>query len=104
MLLREFPGAKGSAVHKGVDTLGHLLALHAAPADERDRAQVGELARQVQQITEENVEPAYGEASAWAARFRRVARDYERVATTLGDFHFSAFACFMIANLFRLLT
>jgi transposase len=136
---------KGSKVHAAVDTLGHLLALHVTPADEQDRAQVGELARQVQQITQENVALAYvdqgytGEAAeeaaaehgiqlevvkhteakrgfvllprrwvversfAWAARFRRLARDYERLATTLGAFHFLAFACLMIANLFRLL-
>lgn len=136
---------KGSKVHAAVDTLGHLLALHVTPADEQDRAQVGELTRQVQQITQENVELAYvdqgytGEAAeqaaaghgiqlqvvkhtqakrgfvllprrwvversfAWAARFRRLARDYERLATTLGTFHFLAFACLMIAQLFRLL-
>ncbi len=64
---------KGSKVHAAVDTLGHLLALHVTPADEQDRAQVGELARQVQQITEENVELAYvdqgytGEAAEQAA-------------------------------------
>src|SRR5271169_4430187 len=50
---------KGSKVHAAVDTLGHLLALHVTPADEQDRAQVDQLARQVQQITEENVELAY---------------------------------------------
>src|ERR1700681_1237948 len=50
---------KGSKVHLAVDTLGHLLALHVTPANEQDRAQVGKLARQVQQITEENVELAY---------------------------------------------
>ena len=33
--------------------------MHVTPADEQDRAQVAELARQVQQITEENVELAY---------------------------------------------
>jgi transposase len=64
---------KGSKVHAAVDTLGHLLALHVTPADEQDRAQVGELARQVQQITAENVELAYvdqgytGEAAEEAA-------------------------------------
>jgi len=136
---------KGSKVHAAVDTLGHLLALHVTPADEQDRAQVGELAEQVQQITGENVELAYvdqgytGEAAeeaaaehgiclevvkhseakrgfvllprrwvversfAWAARFRRLARDYERLAATLGAFHFLACACLMLANLFRLL-
>jgi transposase len=136
---------KGSKVHAAVDTLGHLLALHVTPADEQDRAQVGELARQVQQITGEQVALAYvdqgytGEAAAeaaaehgiqlevvkhteakrgfvllprrwvversfaWAARFRRLARDYERLAATVGAFHFLAFACLMIAQLFRLL-
>jgi len=130
---------KGSKVHAAVDTQGHLLALHVTPADEQDRAQVGELARQVQQITGEQVELAYvdrgytGEAAeqaaaehgiqlgvikhteaqrgfvllprrwvversfAWAARFRRLARDYERLAATLGAFYFLAFACLMIA-------
>jgi hypothetical protein len=36
-----------------MDTLGQLLVLHVAPADEQDRAQAGDLARQVQPITEE---------------------------------------------------
>jgi len=52
---------KGSKVHAAVDTLGHLLALRVTPADEQDRAQVGELARQVQLITGEHVELAYGD-------------------------------------------
>ncbi len=42
---------KGSKVHMAVDTLGHLLALHVTPANEQDRAQVEELAQQLQQIT-----------------------------------------------------
>ena len=133
-------------MHAAVDTLGHLLALRVTPAEEQDRAQVGELARQVQLITGEHVELAYvdqgcnnGQATeeaaaehgirlevvkhteakpgfvllprrwvversfAWAARFRRLARDYERLATTLGTFHFLAFACLMIANRCKLL-
>lgn len=40
---------------------------------------------------------------AWAARFRRLARNYERLATTLGAFHFLAFACLMIAQPLRML-
>jgi hypothetical protein len=32
-----------------------------------------------------------------------MARNYERLATTLRAFYFLAFACLMIANLFRLL-
>jgi len=40
---------------------------------------------------------------AWAARFRRLARDYERLSQTLAGFHYLAFACLMLANLFKLL-
>jgi transposase len=50
---------KGSKVHAAVDTLGHLLALHVTAANEQDRAQVGLLAEQVQQITGQNVELAF---------------------------------------------
>jgi transposase len=38
---------------------------------------------------------------AWVARFRRLARDYERLDTTLKGFHYVAVACLMIANLFK---
>jgi transposase len=40
---------------------------------------------------------------AWAARFRRLARDYERLSQTLAAFHYFAFACLMLANLFKLI-
>jgi transposase len=50
---------KGSKVHAAVDTLGHLLALHVSPASEQDRAQVGELARAIQEVTGESVELTY---------------------------------------------
>ena len=36
---------------------------------------------------------------AWAARFRRLARDYERLAATLTGLHFVAFACVMLRRL-----
>ncbi len=36
---------------------------------------------------------------AWAARFRRLARDYERLAETLANLHYVAFACLMLARL-----
>ena len=64
---------KGSKVHAVVDTLGHLLALHVAPANEGDRAEVAELARTVQDITAQTVEVAFvdqgytGAATAEAA-------------------------------------
>ena len=41
---------------------------------------------------------------AWAARFRRLARDYERLAKTLAALHYLAFAILMLANLARQLT
>ncbi len=47
---------KGSKVHAAVDTLGHLLALVVTPANEQDRAQVGQLAQAVQAAVEEPVQ------------------------------------------------
>lgn len=40
---------------------------------------------------------------AWAARFRRLARDYERLNTTLKGFHYLCFACLMLTRMFHLL-
>lgn len=40
------------------------------------------------------VERSFG----WAARFRRLARDYERLATSLAGLHWLAFACLMLRN------
>jgi transposase len=37
---------------------------------------------------------------AWAARFRRLARDYEHLAATLQGFHWLAFAMLMLPSLF----
>lgn len=36
---------------------------------------------------------------AWMARFRRLARDYERLATTLRGLHYVAFACVLLGRL-----
>ena len=36
---------------------------------------------------------------AWAARFRRLARDYERLPETVSGLHFLAFACLMLHRL-----
>lgn len=36
---------------------------------------------------------------AWTARFRRLARDFERLPTTLAGLHFLAFACLMLKRL-----
>ena len=131
-----YDGAKrkrGSKLHLAVDTLGHLLALHVTPASAGDRAEVGRMAKAVQEATGTSVEPAYAgqgydggksaEAArehgiklevvklpeakrgfvllprrwvversfAWATRFRRLVRDYERYASTLADLHLIAF-------------
>jgi len=135
---------RGSKVHLAVDTLGNLLAVAVTPASEQERAQVGELAAQVQAATGQNVELAYvdqgytGEKAAteatahgiqlevirladakrgfvllphlwvversfaWLARFRRLSRDYERLPTTLAGFHWLAFACLLLGNLFKI--
>jgi len=50
---------KGSKVHIAVDTLGHLLALVATPADAQDRAQVDALCRRVQAATHDSVEVVF---------------------------------------------
>lgn len=36
---------------------------------------------------------------AWAVRFRRLAKDYERLASTLAGMHLAAFVCVMLARL-----
>ena len=40
---------------------------------------------------------------AWAARFRRLARDYERLETTLAGFHYVAFALLALAKVMPVL-
>jgi transposase len=40
---------------------------------------------------------------AWAARFRRLSRDYERLPETLAGFHFLAFVILMLKRLVVLL-
>lgn len=39
---------------------------------------------------------------AWAARFRRIARDYERLPGSLAGLHWLAFACLRLNSLFRI--
>ncbi len=134
---------KGSKVHAAVDTLGHLLALKVTPANEQERAQVGELIKEVQQVTGEKVEVAFVDQGytgkepaaaaaqagvrlivvkleqarkgfvllprrwvversfAWAARFRRLARDYERLPSSLAGLHGLAFLTLMLTSIFH---
>ena len=40
---------------------------------------------------------------AWAARFRRLARDYERLDTSLKGSHYLSFACLMLTRMFHAL-
>ncbi len=136
---------KGSKVHMAVDTLGQLLALIVTPANEQDRAQVGELAEAVQEATGESVEVAFvdqgytGErpaedaarqdirlevvkladakrgfvllprrwvverSFAWLTRFRRLARDYERLPETLKGLHLLAFSILMLKRFVTLM-
>lgn len=135
---------KGSKVHMAVDTLGHLLALLITAADEQERALVGELTEQVQEVTGQHVEVAYAdqgytgpdaEAAAqahgiqlhivrlpeakqgfvllprrwviersfgWMSRFRRLARDCERLPELLAGFHLVAFGSIMLARFLTL--
>jgi transposase len=134
---------KGSKVHAAVDTLGNLLALKVTAADAQERAQVADLAREVQEATGDHVHVAYvdqgytgeepAEAAknegidlivvklaeakrgfvllpkrwvversfAWASRFRRLARDYERLPETLVGLHWVAFLVLMLGSLFH---
>lgn len=41
---------------------------------------------------------------AWLAKFRRLARDYERLPQTVAGLHFVAFACLMLHRIIPLLT
>src|SRR5690606_6136671 len=88
---------KGSKTHIAVDTLGHLLSLRVTPANEGERSQVAALAEEAAEAAAEHgialqvvkhTEPRRGfvllprrwvveRSFAWAARFRRLARDHE---------------------------
>lgn len=143
-----YDGAKrkrGSKTHMAVDTLGYLLALLVTPANEQERAQVDQLAQEIQAVTGESVELAFVDQGytgdqpaedaarhgiqleviklpeakkgfvllprrwvversfAWAARFRRLARDYERLPETLAGLHFLAFAILMLKRFVELI-
>jgi len=39
---------------------------------------------------------------AWMGRFRRLAKDYERLPTTVAGLHFTVFACLMLSRVFAL--
>ncbi|ACC75852.1 transposase IS4 family protein (plasmid) [Paraburkholderia phymatum STM815] len=56
-----YKGKQGSNVHLAIESLGQLLAVSVRPANERQRAQVGELARQVPLATGQTVKVAFSE-------------------------------------------
>lgn len=136
---------KGSKLHMMVDTLGLLLALKVTAANEQERAQVEELAAEVQALTSGEVEICFVDQGytgdepqqvaaelgmqlevvklpdakrgfvllprrwvversfAWMTRFRRLARDFERLPETLAGLHYLAFACLMLPKVIKLL-
>ncbi len=51
-------------MYAAVDTLGYLLSVVVTPANAQERAQVAELAAQVQDVTGETVELAYVDAGS----------------------------------------
>lgn len=77
---------KGSKVHVAVDTLGHLLAVLVTPANAQERAQVAELAKQVQTATQRSVHLAYvdqgytGQKAADAAADQGIALEVVKLA------------------------
>lgn len=124
--------------YPGAPHLGHLLALSVTPANGGDRAQVGALCEQVQEVTGQSVQLVWvdqgynGEGAAqeaaqagvelhvvklpqakkrwvversfaWANRFRRLVKEYERLPQTLRGLHFCAFACLRAQKLIKLL-
>src|SRR3954447_17494578 len=136
---------KGSKLHMVVDTLGLLLTLKVTAANEQERAQVEDLAAEVQALTSGEVEICFvdqgytGEEPrqvaaelgmrlevvklpdakrgfvllprrwvvertfAWMTRFRRLARDFERLPETLAGLHYLAFASLMLPKVIKLL-
>jgi transposase len=66
---------RGSKVHMAVDTLGQLLAVHVTPANEQERTQVSELARQVQYATGQTVRIAFADQGYTGAEPAEAARD-----------------------------
>lgn len=49
-----------SKAHLAVDNLGHLLCVFSTPVKEQERAQVGEICRQVQEVTGQSVQGGFG--------------------------------------------
>ncbi|MEE7504877.1 hypothetical protein MMR14E_17280 [Methylobacterium mesophilicum] len=115
---------RGSKPHAAVDTRGQVPALHVTPADAGDRAAVATLADAVQEATGDSLDLASVDhgialevvkppeakrgfvllprrwvverAFARMARFRRLARDYERLPGTPAGLHRVAFSVLLL--------
>ncbi|MGF7151550.1 transposase [Sphingomonas zeicaulis] len=75
---------KGSKLHMAVETLGHLLALHVTPASAEDRGEIERLARTVQAVTGDNVDPRQNGASlSCRAAGRSLPRRFRRCKASL---------------------
>lgn len=73
---------RGSKVHMAVDTMGQFLAVHITPANEQERAQVGALARLVQEVTGQTVEVAFADQGYTGEEPAQAALDFAPQATT----------------------
>ena len=78
-----YDGAKkrtGRKAHIAVYTLGHVLSVVITPANEQERAQVGELCRQVQEATGQTVQvgflPGSAASGGWGATTNASAQHY----------------------------
>ena len=90
---------KGSKLHLAVDTLGHLLAAQQAEADAAAHGIRLEVVKHTEAKRGFILLPRRWVAErsfAWATRFRRLAKDYERLPSTLAGLHFFAFVCLMV--------
>src|SRR6266478_4822912 len=107
----------GSKTHMAVDTLGHLLALLVTPASAQERQHVeqgytGQAAAaeadshgiRLEVVKHTQAKRGFvllprrwvvERSFAWAARFRRLSRDYERLAITLSGYHWLVFVMLM---------
>ena len=86
---RDVPEHMAALTAHGIDTIDLLVVKHT----EAKRGFVLLPRRWV-------VERSFG----WAARFRRLARDYERLTQTLAGLHYVAFVCLMLGKAVSLFT
>jgi transposase len=74
--------------------------LHRPPRPRPAQTEAPEAAQAELVICDYTIERSF----AWAARFRRLARDYERLPETLAGLHFVAFSILMLTRAMSLFT